>query len=583
MPRSPSVAPLRRQIRAAVAALLAIVALAACDPAPAQDTTRKARPGGTLYVVLADGLDSLDPQGQYEATAMDVLRLTTRTLTTYKATPGGADEIVPDLATDTGRPSEGNTVWKFTLKPSVKWEGGEPVTCSQVKYGIERSFSPLIDGGVAYPHTYLKDNAKPYQGPYLANDNDGKGLESIICLDERTIEFHLTRPIGDFGYALALSTFAPVIPEKDTKDKYGQRPYSNGPYRIVSRDAKQLVLERNTYWTAANDQVRAANPERVVFTFDPDDNGVITNRLIEDQGTSRNTVLLDSDVKPNFLQQVINDPDLSARAISGPTGAVRYMAINTKMIKDPVCRQALIYAFDRRKWRAVDGGSVTGDYATTMIPPGVAGHKDFDLYQALSNPEGNPDKAAALLQQQAQAGRPCTTSIRVAFPNTSQRRQEIATMVEAYQLAGIEVTPVPLDSSTYYRSGIGDPANTYDMMLAGWIPDWASGSAVLPPNFDGRGIAPIDPATGHGHDNGDFSMLDDPNLNAKMDAAIGETDPARQNQLWGDLDQEVQGMAVAIPIVYEKALRIAGSNVVGGYISPTFGSPDLVSLGLAQP
>ena len=141
---------------------------------------------------------------------------------------------------------------------------------------------------------------------------------------------------------------------------------------------------------------------------------------------------------------------------------------------------------------------------------------------------------------------------------------------------------MPLDRNSYYSTGIGDPANTYDMMLAGWIPDWPSGSAILPPNFDGRQIS-VDPQTGHGHDNVDYAMLNDPTINAEMDTAVAETDPNRQQALWGDLDQQIQGLAVTIPIVYEKGIRLAGSNVLGGYISPTFGEPDLVSLGLAQP
>ena len=415
MPDSTTVSPTpeprrwRRTLTAAGLALASLFATGACDLAGASNTAPTPQKGGTLYIDIARGLDSLDPQGTYDATSMNVLRLTTRTLTTYKASPDGANEVVPDLATDTGRPSDGNLTWKFTLKPNVKWQDGEAVTCSQVKYGIERSYSSLIDGGVPYPHDYLKDNAKPYQGPYLDGDNDGKGLESIECLDERNIVFHLSKPVGDFGYALALSTFAPVIPEKDTKEKYGQGPFSNGPYRIVSHDDTQLVMERNNYWTEQNDQVRKAYPDRIVFSFQPDDHGIVTNQLIEDQGNARNMVMLDADVNANFLQQVVNDTDLSARTISGPTGDVRYMAINTTTIKNLACRQALEYAFDRRKWRAIAGGAITGDYATSMIPPGVAGHKNFDLYNSISNPEGDPDKAIALMTAQQQAGHPCKT------------------------------------------------------------------------------------------------------------------------------------------------------------------------------
>jgi len=529
-------------------------------------------------------LDDLDPQRTYSAIEMNVLRLTTRTLTTYRATPGDtASEIVPDLATDTGRPSENNTVWKFTLKPGVKWENGEPVVCSQVKYGIERRFSSLMDEGAPYAQDYLADNPTPYEGPFVGSNNNGKGLESITCTDERNIEFHLKRAVGDFGYTVALSTFAPVLPDKDTKTDYAKHPYSNGPYKLEGDLTKDgLTLVRNKFWTEANDQVRKAYPDKIVFNFRQDDSGVITNEMIEDQGDARNTVMLDANVAPNFLQQVVNDTDLLGRAITGSTGAIRMMAINTKVVPNIVCRQALIYAMNKRKWRAVNGGSVTGDYATTIIPKGMKAHKDFDLFDTLSNPEGNPAKSIELMNQQKAAGKPCDTTIKAAYPDTPLRRRLMNTVVEAYQLAGIRVVPVPLPSSTYYGTGVGDPTNPYALILAGWVPDWANGSAILPPLFAGSVIPKLNPVTGKAAGNVNWPLLDQAKINDQMNVALGETSLDRQYALWGELDQTIQEQAVDVPLLYEKAIRLTGSNVLGGFIHPAFGMPDLCSLGLAQ-
>ncbi|HLT10326.1 MAG TPA: ABC transporter substrate-binding protein [Micromonosporaceae bacterium] len=558
--------------------------LAACELAGAEADAPTPQRGGTLYVNLQGGLDILDPQRTYSASEMNVLRLLNRTLTTYRSEPGPAgSEIVGDLATDTGRPSENNTVWQFTLKPGLRWENGEPLVCSHVKYGIERRFSTLMDEGASYPKDYLVDNPTPYQGPWVGGNNDGKGLESITCLDEFNIVFRLNRPVGDFGYAVALSTFAPVLPEKDTKQDYAKRPYSNGPYKIESRDENQLTLVRNRFWSPENDQVRKAYPDKIVFDFRPDTSGVVTNELIEDSGNARNTVMLDGNVAPNFLQQVVNDPELITRTLSGPTGAVRYMAINTRMVPNLACRQALIYAFNKRKYRAVNGGSVTGDYATTMIPPELKAHKSFDLYDSLQNPEGDPQRTITIYQEQEAAGDPCPATIRVAFPDTPIRRRLMNTVAEAYQLAGIQVELVGLPPATYFNTGIGDPTNEYHMMLVGWIPDWANGSAIIPPIFDGDVIPEINPVTGKAAGNVNHALLDDPEINEMIDVALAETDRERAYTLWGELDQRIQEKAVTIPILYEKALRLTGSNVLGGFIHPAYGMPDLCSLGLAQP
>jgi peptide/nickel transport system substrate-binding protein len=310
---------------------------------------------------------------------------------------------------------------------------------------------------------------------------------------------------------------------------------------------------------------------------------VVTNELIENQGDARNTVMLDANVSPNFLQQVVNDSDLLGRSITGLTGAVRMFAINTKLVPNIECRKALIYAFDKRKWRAINGGSVTGDYATTIIPPSAGkAHKNFDLYDSTANPEGDPATAIKIMSQQSKAGTPCATTIRVAFPKTSLRLRLMQTMVEAYQLAGIQVVQVALDPSTYYNTGIGDPTNDYDLMLAGWVPDWANGSAILPPLFAGSGIPALNPVTRKAAGNVNWPLLNDPKINAQIDVALAETQPDRQFALWGDLDEQIQQKAVDVPLLYEKAIRLTGSNVLGGFIHPALGLPDLCALGLAQ-
>ena len=575
--------PLGRIVAAGLALLGASTALAACSLADAANTPPQPKKGGTLFVNMAGGIDKLDPQRTYNAADMNVLRLTTRTLTTYSASPGNTGDILPDLATDTGRPSENNTVWTFTIKPGVKWEGGEPVLCSQIKYGIERNFASILEAPVPYPADYLTPNAKKYEGPYVGDNNGGKGLESIVCPDEHNIVFHLSKPRGDFNYTLAMATFAPVLPEKDTHDKYTNHPYSNGPYKLAGDITdKGVTLVRNGFWTEQNDQVRKAYPDKIVIDFRADDNGVVTNQVLDDQGDARNTVMLDANVKENFLQQVVNDSDLVKRTITGPNGGVRYLAINTRVVPNIECRKALIYAFDKRKYRSAAGGSIIGQYATAIIPPGLHGHRNFDLFDTISNPEGQPDRAAAIIKQQADAKTACPSVIKVAFQDRYKR--QMTTMVDSFALAGIQIQLVPLPPRTYYSTGIGDwTSNDYAMVLAGWIPDWPSGSAVLPALFAGSSISPINPATGHTSGNVNFSMLNDNGINSQLQTAEVEANPDRQTALWGDLDQQIQAKAVTVPLLFENAIRLAGSNVLGGFVSPAFGMPDLCALGLAQP
>jgi peptide/nickel transport system substrate-binding protein len=68
-----------------------------------------------------------------------------------------------------------------------------------------------------------------------------------------------------------------------------------------------------------------------------------------------------------------------------------------------------------------------------------------------------------------------------------------------------------------------------DLTLAGWGPDWPSGSSVVPPLVDGRQIVP--------EGNQILCQCNDPEIIAAIDAANKETDVTKQAKLWGDADE----------------------------------------------
>src|SRR2546430_13539127 len=101
---------------------LVLLAAAGCNSAKAANQPETHKTGGTLRVVVSSHPEHLDPERVGTATEANISRLFTRTLTTFRSEPGSASsEIVGDLATDTGRPSEGNRVWDFMLKDGLRW------------------------------------------------------------------------------------------------------------------------------------------------------------------------------------------------------------------------------------------------------------------------------------------------------------------------------------------------------------------------------------------------------------------------------------------------------------------------------
>lgn len=565
--------PRRIGTAVAIAALLA-GSLAACRNGGTEAAPVPVK-GGTLNVYLSTrDISTLDPQEISYGNDANFSRLVTRTLTT--TTPDG--RLVPDLATDLGRPTQGNTVWDFTLRPGLKWADGSAVTCEDVRYGIERWYASTVTGGLPYPGLYLRDNVPPYKGPY-----SNKKLDSIQCLDTRNVEFHLQRAVGDFGYTVSVQVFAPVkvgndhTPAADLAHSFGFNPLSNGPYKVDPAQTQMvdiggtkapgtLVFVRNNFWDPATDPLRKAFPQKIVVHWDANAPEV-TNNLINDTGDYRNGILLDADVAPNFVQQVINDPVLSQRVTAGSNGGVRYFALNTRRLTNLACRQALEYGFDKRAFRYVAGGATAGDLATGIIPPDLPAHANFDLYETKTFPDGDTTQAKRLL---ASGG--CRDSITLAYPDVPLIHQEANSISDAYARIGLDVNQEALNPETYNQL-IGDPTNHFDMMYTGWLPDWPNGSAVIPPLFSGAQIS--NPAS-----NLDFAELNDPTINSLIDQAYAESILTTQYHLWGELDRKIMEQAAIVPVLYTRALRMFGSNVRGAQLTAAYGQPDLTQIGL---
>ncbi|MDQ1586184.1 MAG: peptide/nickel transport system substrate-binding protein [Actinomycetota bacterium] len=532
-----------------------------------QTTSSSGKKGGTLNVLLIADFEHLDPQRNYVGSALNFgTRLLYRTLTAYQSKPGAAgSQIVPDLATDLGRPSNGGKTWEFTLKDGVKYEDGTPITCTDLKYGVERSFSSQITDGPQYAQAYLANSAS-YRGPYVGGNNGGKGLSSITCKDQKTIVYQLGQPVGDFNYTVTLPQFSPVPQAKDTNVKYDNRPFSSGPYKIESYTRqKQITLVRNTQWDPKTDPIRKALPDKVVGVFGLDPS-VIDQRLMADAPSDQTAVMLDSNIQAENISTVTTDPTMKKRLIAGLSGFTRYLAINTAKVKDLKVRQAIEYAIDKESYRGTRGGKDAGDFANSMITPLLTSYKKFDVYPAPAT--GDQAKAKALLTAAGALG----TKLTIDIANTPTNAKSAAAFKEALGKAGFNVTINPINTDVFYTT-IGKRATENELALVGWGPDWTNGSSVIPPLFDGRLLVP--------EGNNNYAQLNDPAINAGIATANQETDLTKQATLWGDLDQKVLEDAAVVPLIYDRNNQLQGSKVTGGFLHSFFGQADFATLGVS--
>ncbi|TDO33528.1 peptide/nickel transport system substrate-binding protein [Kribbella sp. VKM Ac-2527] len=520
--------------------------------------------GGTVQVLANAAFSHLDPVRGFDGGVNNFYRLIYRTLTTQGAAPGTeGTKIGPDLATDTGTPSDGGKTWTFTLKDGLFFETGAPITSADVKFGVSRAWDPEIGIGSPYAKQLI-DAPASYQGPYKSGD-----LPTIATPDAKTIVFHLKKPFADFGSVVAQNTFVPVPKGAGAGTELDSKPIASGPYKVSEYKAgASLKLVRNDKWDAKTDPVRKAKPDGFQWTFDLD-GATIDERMIAGQGT-------DVDAIAGTIQAAtvarVQTPQLKQRTLTGLGGCTTYMGLNTtkKPLNDVRVRQAINFAVNKQTVRDAVGGSTLAELATSIQPPTVLGRVDYDPYPS---PEGKGDVAAAQ-KLLTEAG--LTNGFTFTLDTRAQpKMQAMAVAIQqALKPLKIDVKINIIDTSTYYEV-IGTPSQQHDAAITGWCPDWPSGATFLPPLFDGRNIV----AKG----NSNLAQLNDPAVNAKIDEISQIKDVNAANAAYGELDKQIMALAPVVPLLYEKVLTLVGSNIAGAYLHDGYsGGIDLVSVGLTD-
>jgi peptide/nickel transport system substrate-binding protein len=522
----------------------------------------KAVKGGTLQVLANAAFSHLDPARGFDGGVNNFYRLIYRTLTTQGAAPGAdGTKIVPDLATDTGKPTDGGKTWTFTLKDGLFFETGAPITSADLKWGVERAWDPEIGIGSPYAKQLIEAPAS-YQGPYKSGE-----LSTIQTPDAKTIVFHLKKPFADFGSVVAQNTFTPVPKGQGAGNALDSKPIASGPYKLADyKPGASLKLVRNDKWDKKTDDVRTANPDAFQWTFGLDP-ATIDERMIAGQGT-------DADAIAGTVQAAtvarMQTPQLKQRTMTGINGCTTYMGLNTtkKPLDNVKVRKAINLAINKQTVRDADGGSALAEIGTSIQPPTVTGRVDYDPYPSADH-KGDADGARKLLTE-AGFGNGFTMTLDT---RAQPKMQAMAVAIQqALEPLKITVKINTIDTATYYEV-IGTTSQQHDAAITGWCPDWPSGATFLPPLFDGRNITP--------KGNTNLSQLNDPAVNAKIDEISKLTDVTAANKAYGDLDKQIMELAPVVPLLYEKVLMLVGSNIGGAYLHDGFsGGIDLVSVGL---
>lgn len=585
----------RKQAVAAAGVVAALLATAACGGGGTDEggeggaagfdaannkvaQASEAKKGGELKFAAAQDADSWDTTRGYYGFMWNFSRYYARTLVTGKTEPGAKGaEATPDLATSTAKITNGGKTYTYTLRDGVTWEDGKPITSKDIKYGIERVWAQdVLSGGPVY----LKDILDPkgeYPGPYKDTSPDKLGLKAIETPDDKTIVFNLPAPNSDFEDMLTMASAAPVRQDKDTKSKYGLKPFSSGPYKFQSYTPnKKLVLVRNENWKPASDPVRKAYPDKISMTFFTNANDMDQRLINGDYDLDANQTGLSPQGRTTALKEHKGNLD------NPVSGYIRYAVFpqTVKPFDNIHCRKAVIYGADHESLQTARGGPIAGgDIGTNMLPPSVPGAEGqkYDPYEmAGADKKGNVAKAKEELKA---CGQPNGFKTTVAVRNNKPVEVATAESLQAsLKKVGIDVEIDQFDGAQ--TSGIiGSPENVkkkgYGIIIMGWGPDF--------PTVQGFGL----PLWGSKYilesGNNNFAMIKDKTIDGLFADYVTELDDAKKEQISTEINHKVMEGGYYLPFTFEKFINWRSNRLANVYTTDNYnGTYDFVNLGLKK-
>lgn len=502
--------------------------------------------GGTLTVLTANVPSTLDPTQAYYTDSTAILSdLVTRSLTQYAYNEESDDmQLIPDMATDLGRPNEDNTEWTFTLRDGLKYEDGSDVTAEDVAYAIKRSFAIAeLPDGPTYQTTFFLDGDK-YKGPFK-----DKGEYAGVTTSGNDITIKMRRPFTDMDYYASFPAFTAIPEAKDNPETYGQHPMATGPYKFADYKAgSSLTLVKNENWDPNTDPGRIQAVDGWDFKFGQD-TAKLENVIINDNGSAQTTLTYDN-VSAASYRQISEDKE---RLVTGTSPCTYMWFIDMTKIKDLKVRQAIGYAFPYEAyWKGIgEVQGVTRVPGTSILPPGTAGRVEYDPL-GIGGVNTDVEKAKQLLKDAGAEG----FEIKFLFATDDDLSVEGKNqIVKGLEAAGFKATPIASTSETIRtdRTVYESPIN---VRSSGWCSDWPSGGSWFPAQWAGNlvGLEGMpNPA------NFKVKAMDD-----EQDRILDTLTPEKAAPAWGEFDKTMETKYYpAVNLGYSGTAMIRGSKIGG--------------------
>ena len=245
------------------------------------------------------------------------------------------------------------------LKQGVKFHNGADFTAEDVKFTFERLFTPSTGSLTTYMYDII-------EGAQDMLDGMTAELSGLEIVDDYTVVFHVTTPYASFLQNLGLS-FVGIFPHEACAEAGSDwgidgNLIGTGPYKFVSGDGSQIVLEKNAEYHGDEPAL-----DRVEITFIDD----VNTKLMSFKNGEIDACDLDS----SLLDQYKDDPDVSPRITYYDTLGTYFIVMNlqNEVFQDVRVRQALSLAINREEFveTMLAGAGVP---AFGFLAPGIPGN-----------------------------------------------------------------------------------------------------------------------------------------------------------------------------------------------------------------
>jgi len=474
------------------------------------------------------GIDYLDPALSYTVEGWGIMWNVYLPLLGYKHVngPDGAT-IVPYLAQDLPKVTNGGKTYTMTLRSGLKYSDGTPVKASDFKSSIVRDFK-VDSPGVGF------------FGGIVGSDNAKSGDISGITTDDKTgkITINLTSPQGDFENILA-TTFAALVPPNSPDKDMSSKPLpSTGPYMIKSYKAnKQAIVVRNPNFDVSmfDGNVPKGNPDRMTIDIlgDP---GVALQRVINGQD--------DYDFQQPPPDRLSSIQSKYANQIKVYTPAnTYYFFMNNKVppFDNLKARQAVEYAIDRTALVRVYGG--LGQPTENILPPTYPSYKKHDLYPF------NLAKAKQLVAASGDKG----MSVTVWNHDRGNDPKATAYLVDQLNKIGFKAKEKIINSAVYWTT-VGNQATKAQIGFADWFQDYPHPLDWFDVLLNGDRITQT-------HNN-NYANFDDSTVNAQIESLKKQPSlTSSVNADWAKLDNTVMQQAPWAPFMNRQFIDFFNSDI----------------------